>query len=129
MKESSMVFAVIFAILLSGCLGGYAGTDWRSIFEKQQGEKIELTGYIGGEMPYPQQIYEEGEQRGYLLNEHFGKQTAGIPLIVQEQINCDSNHVKIHGEVIKRDVQPMGSDFIEMLDWIMIKVESAECIP
>ncbi len=129
MKGNFVGFTIISIILLSGCLGGYAGTDWRSVFEKQQGEKIELSGYVGGAMPYPQQIFREGEQKGYLLNEPFGKQTTGIPLILKEQINCDSNHAKIRGEIVKRGVQPIGTDFIELLDWILIKVDSFECIP
>lgn len=67
--------------------------------------------------------------QGYLLNAPAGQQTTGIPLILKEQISCDSNHVKIHGEIMKRGVQPMGSDFIEMLDWMLLKVDSFECVP
>ena len=127
MKKTALLLLAVL-IALSGCLG-YASTDWRNLFEKQQGEKIELVGYVGGAIGYPQQIFHEGEMRGYLLNAPWGKQTTGIPLILQEQINCDSNQVKIKGEIVKRGVQPIGSDFIELLDWMLVKVDSFECVP
>ena len=126
--EFRLVFLPLLLVLFSGC-AGYSETGWRNVFEKQQGEKIELTGYIGGAMPYPTQIFKEEEQKGYLLNAQFGKQTTGIPLILSKPISCDSNHVKIRGETTKRGVQPSGTDFIEMLDWMLIKVDSFECLP
>jgi hypothetical protein len=124
----TVIAALLLSITFLGCIGGYSGTDWRGIFEKQQGEKIEIEGFIGGALPSPEQIYNKGELKGYLLDAPFGKQKTGLPLILTEQLNCDSNHVKIRGEIVKRGVQPMGNDFIEMLDWELIKVESFDCI-
>ncbi|GEM_PF-2669540 len=126
--QKTLPFALLLIVFFSGCVG-YAGTDWRGIFEKNQGEKIEIIGYIGGALPYPTQIFKEGELQGYLLDAPFGKQKTGIPLVLQQPITCESKHVKVRGEIIKRGVQPIGSDFIELLDWQLLKVESAECIP
>jgi hypothetical protein len=118
----------IFVVLFSGCLG-YQKTDWPALFQKQQGEKVEIEGYIGGSLTYPTQIFKQDELQGYLLNAKFGKQTTGVPLLLKEQIVCDSNHVIVRGEIVKRGVQPVGSDFVEMLDWIIVKVNETQCLP
>lgn len=128
MGKFFLAAALTAVLFLSGCTG-YSGTDWRGLFEKQAKEKVEIEGYTGGAMPYPEQIYNADEIRGYLMNAPLGKQKTGVPLILKEQINCPSKHVKIRGEILKRGVQPMGSDFIELLDWLMIKVDGFECLP
>lgn len=129
MMKNKVVLILIFILIcfLFGCVELTDFFDpWRQAFQKEIGQEVELEGYTNGMGTFPREIIEKDEITGYLWKNE--ERIEGIPLILKEEINCEGKKVKVKGKIEKRTFRP-SSTTMDYMQWVMIEVESYECIP